>query len=607
MCGINGFNFIDRKLIKSMNNSLRHRGPDAGGILIKKGVSLGHRRLSIIDLSKKASQPMKYSHKGNEVVIVFNGEIYNFLEIKKELEKKGYKFKSHSDTEVILASYIEWGQECVKRFNGMWAFCVYDIKKNILFLSRDRIGKKPIYYHIDNKKFIFSSELKGILKHDINRGLSKEAIDLYFSLGFIPSPYSVYKNIFKIEARQNLIYDLKKKKVDKYYYYRYPEYAPKKDKTKLITEGKALLEEATKKRLISDVPLGAFLSGGLDSSAVVYFMKKEIGDKLNTFSIGFEGKYDESKEAKKIAKEFQTNHHHRYFHESDFKRILKEIFYYYDEPLADASIFPTFFLSEFAKKGLTVALSGDGGDEVFGGYPRYSIGRQMEFLREIPPILRKCFLAVIPKKRIPLVLKRFREGIRLSLLKKEELYSEAREEVYKPEVYKKLVLNKFSEALKLSKDNLTEAIIIMDRYFNTLADNYLVKVDRASMANSLEVRSPFLDYRLIEFASKIPVEHKSSLSQGKILFREMMKDILPREIVNKKKTGFTPPIEDWLLKSEYDKELKEALEKLYAKRLISGEWREFYLKEVFNNKEQLHKVYRVRLYLFYKWAKYWKI
>lgn len=602
MCGINGFNFQNRKIIEDMNDSIKHRGPDDSGVYSSKDLSLGQRRLSIIDISKKASQPMIFIHKGKKAIIVFNGEIYNFLEIKGELIKKGYTFKNKSDTEVILASYFEWGEDCVKHFNGMWAFCIYDLQKKILFLSRDRLGQKPIYYFHKKGKFIFSSEIKGILKHKVPKDFSQEAIDLYFTLGFIPAPYSIYKNINKLEARQSLIFDLRKKKIKKYYYYQYPKYNPEKNKKKLISEGKKLLEDAVKKRLIADVPLGAFLSGGLDSSSIVYFMQKNMRQKVNTFSIGFEGKYDESKEAKLVSNKFKTKHHHKYFAEKDFKKLLPKIFYYYDEPFADPSMFPMLFLSKFAREKLTVAISGDGGDEIFGGYPRHIKGRQLALLKKTPSLFRKLLLQLIPKSFPD---KGLREGLRLSLLNKDEIHSEVREDVYKPKIYKKLVQNKLRECLKLSKGNLAEAIILLDRYFSTLGDHFLVKVDRASMAASLEVRSPFLDYRMIEFASRIPVEYKTSLKQSKVLFRKMMKGILPKAVLTKKKQGFTPPIEKWILKPTYKKELEKAVKELTSKGILSKEWEEFFKNKVFKDKNKFFRLHKIRLYLFYQWFKYW--
>ena len=598
MCGINGFNFVNKRLIKQMNDSLKHRGPDAEGTFFDEKISLGHRRLAVIDLSKKANQPMSYSHKGKKAIIVYNGEIYNFKEIKEELIKKSYKFNSNSDTEVILASYLEWGTDCVNKFNGMWAFCIYDLNKKILFFSRDRLGQKPLYYFYDNKKFIFSSEIKGILKHKIKKELNQDAIDLYFSLGFIPAPYSIYKDIFKLEAGHNLLFDIEKKIIKKMKYFSPPKYNPIKNKKLLIKKTKQLIKDATKLRLLSDVPLGAFLSGGIDSPTIVHEMTKEIKKKkLHTFSIGFEGKYDESQLIKIVKNLFNTNHYHKYFNEKDFKKELKEIFFYFDEPFADPSMFPTLDLSKFARKKLIVSLSGDGGDEMFGGYPRYQMAAQIELLYKIPKIIRKKIL-VFTKGKI-------QEGIRVSLLPKEKIFSESRLKVYKPEIYKSLSEQKMKEMLDLSNGKLTEAIVLYDRYFQTLADNFLTKVDRASMAKSLEVRSPFLDYRFIKLSSKIPTKLKSSIKKNKILLRKIASSFLPTKIIKQKKTGFTPPIEKWLLKKEYKKELKSILEELYHKKIISQKWYEFYKNQAFNKTGVVYQNFLIKLFLFYYWFKYW--
>lgn len=600
MCGINGFNFVDKKLINSMNDSLKHRGPDDQGILLDKKdkISLGHRRLSIIDLSKKGKQPMTYSHKGHVVSIVFNGEIYNFKEIKKELIKKGHRFKSMSDTEVILASYLEWGKDCVKKFNGMWAFCIYDIKKQKLFLSRDRLGKKPLYYYFDGEKFIFSSEIKGILKHKIKLELNKDAVDLYFSLGFIPAPYSIYKKIQKLEQRQLLIFDLKKKIIKKEYYYEFPKFNPINNKSKLKKDFDDLLKDSIKLRMISDVPLGAFLSGGLDSSTIVNYAKK-FNENINTYSIGFEGKLDETPKINILKNHFHTKHHHKYFFEKDFESMLKDMFYYFDEPFSDYSMFPTRMLSKFAREKLTVSLSGDGGDEIFGGYPRYKMAHQMEFLRKIPPFIRKL-LMILPWKR-------FREGLRLSLLKKETFYSEAREDYYKPKITKDILSKKLRECLKKTDGNLVEAIRLMDIEFYTLPDNFLAKVDRSSMINSLEVRCPFLDYRLIEYSMKLPTKYKISMLKEKTFFREIISKILPQNIINQKKQGFTPPIGEWMEKKYYQKKLANILKKLSSENIISKDWKKFYLKEILQKNSIVANNYKIRLFLFNKWAEYWKI
>ncbi len=602
MCGINGFNFVNRKILKQMNNSLKHRGPDAEGIFFNEQVSLGHRRLSVIDVSKKGSQPMTYTNKKKSATIVFNGEIYNFKEIKKELISKNYKFKSNSDTEVILASYLEWGFDCVNKFNGMWAFCIYDKQRNILFLSRDRLGQKPLYYYFDKEKFIFSSEIKGILKHKVKKEFSKDAINLYFSQGFIPSPYSIYKNIYKLEARQNLKFNIKKNTLEKNYYFNYPEYRPIYDKKRLIRESRELIKSATKYRLIADVPTGAFLSGGIDSSTIVSEIVRDLGKRhLTTYSIGFDGKYDETPYVEIMRKTLNVKHSHKYFQEKDFKEILKKIFYFYDEPLCDPSMLPTFMLSKFARESLTVALSGDGGDEVFGGYPRHKMASQMELIRKLPISLRKILIKLFAFKKV----EKLSEGLRLSLLPKEEFFSEARSDIYKPEIYKQLSKKNFRECLKLAKGDLTEATILMDRYFNTMGDNYLAKVDRASMAFSLEVRSPFLDYRFLKYASKIPSKWKASKFNEKILLKKIVKNLIPDEIINRKKRGFTPPIEEWLMKDTYQTKLDNALDDLFDKKIIDGKWVEFYKKRVLGKNDQIAKTYQMRLFLFYEWWQYW--
>lgn len=599
MCGINGFNFIDKKALKKMNDSLIHRGPDAEGKFydINKKVSLGHRRLSIIDLSKSGNQPMAYNHKKKKAVIVFNGEIYNFKEIKKELSDKGYEFKSNSDTEVILASYLEWGENCVKKFNGMWAFCIYDMHKKILFLSRDRTGKKPLYYFYDGKKFIFSSEIKGLLKHKINKEINRDAIDLYFSLGFIPSPFSIYNNIYKIEARQNLVFDIKSCNLKKEYYYEWPKYSPDNNADKLKEEIENIITDSTKKRMIADVPLGAFLSGGLDSSTVVNFAK-HFNEDINTYSVGFEGKYDETPNIKILVDKFKTKHHHKYFTENDFNKILKNIFYYYDEPFSDPSMFPTIFLSKFSREKLTVSLSGDGGDENFGGYPRYKTANRLEILRKIPESLRKIAIKIMPVNKI-------REGLKLSLFSKEKFYSEARSNFYKPEITKEILESNMRKALEFSGGNLIEAVRRMDIEFYTLPDNFLTKVDRASMANSLEVRCPFLDYRLLEYSMKIPSEYKTNLYGDKRLFKKIIKKFLPRKIIRGKKKGFTPPISSWMEKEEYRRELNKMLIELHERKILSENWVKFYKKQILEKNSLVENNYKLRLFLFYKWHEYW--
>jgi len=421
MCGINGFNWDEKELVESMNDVIKHRGPDGNGTYTSNLVSLGHVRLAIIDLTEKGKQPMEYEYNGRKIIIIHNGEIYNFLELRKKLEEKGYKFKSNTDTEVILASYLEYGENCVNKFNGMWAFCIYDVDKKILFLSRDRFGKKPLYYYFDGNRFIFSSEIKGILVHNIEKKLSNEAINLYFVLpysGFIPSPYSIYQNIKKLQPRKNIVFDLEKKELKLNNYYDFPEYNPRDNKEELIKIGREILDDATRLRLISDVPVGAFLSGGLDSSSVVGTMAKYVDlSKLHTFSIGFEGEYDETNYMNRVVEHYGTNHHHKYFGINDFFGLIEKdnIYHYYDEPFGDYSMFPTYEISKFAKKYVGVSLSGDGGDEMFGGYNAHRRAAQLQFMGKIPKFMRNIIYNLIPDDKSFGSSWQLKKGLKLSL------------------------------------------------------------------------------------------------------------------------------------------------------------------------------------------------
>jgi len=604
MCGINGFNFRDKDVIREMNASIKHRGPDNEDSFVNDSVSLGHQRLAIIDLSKEGNQPMGYSHDNSSATIVYNGEIYNFKEIKKELEGSGHKFKSNSDTEVILASYLEWGTDCVKKFNGMWAFCIYDSQKNIFFLSRDRLGQKPLYYFFNEEKFIFSSELKGILKHDMGLHLKREAIDLYFSLGFIPSPYSIYENIFKVEAAQNVILKLDKKTIHKEKYFEYPSYSPIYNKKKLKEEFDRLFEDASKLRLISDVPLGAFLSGGIDSSLVVKKLEFLLEDKkLSTFSIQMKAS-DDAKYVEIFKKQADLQNKVKTFEEKDLNELMPKIFYYYDEPFADYSMFPSYDLSEMTSKKITVALSGDGADEFFGGYGHYNTVAKIALLKKIPRILRNFLITIIPDSKKTKLL---REGIKVSLHSSKDIFAESMTEIYKPEIYKKITSKKMEECLEISKGDLVEAAILFDRYFKTMGDNFLCKVDRASMANSLEVRSPFLDYRFIEYASKIPSKWKANKFSTKILLKEMIKGTLPEEIINRKKEGFnSSELEKMILRRKSPEELKNIVLNLFDKSIISKEWKEFYIRKIIPSNDPSNNKFKIRVILFYDWLLRWE-
>ncbi|MFA5333258.1 MAG: asparagine synthase (glutamine-hydrolyzing) [Candidatus Nanoarchaeia archaeon] len=591
MCGINGFNFSNNKIITNMNLILKHRGPNGKGTYVDKDVSLGQVRLSILDLSNAGKQPMNYKHKNIEVEIVFNGEIYNYVEIKDELLKKGYLFKSNSDTEVITAAYIEYGEECVKKFNGMWAFVIYDKNKKLLFCSRDRFGVKPFYYYFKDKKFIFSSELKGILEHkqcNINRfeNIDKKALDLYFTLGFIPSPYTIYNSVFKLPQGNNLIFDIKKKNIIIKKYYDLPKYKPIKNKNQLLNEGKSLLENAVKIRMRSDVPIGAFLSGGLDSSSVVGLMRNftEL-KKLNTFSIGFENEFDETKYINIVKKFYKTKHQNYSFKNKDFEKWIDKFTFHFDEPFADYSLFPTFQVSKLAKKKVTVVLSGDGGDEIFGGYNIYKTPLIINLLKVIPINLRKKLEKIINIKKI-------KNMIQKSIKKKEDFYSNK----FDNKNYMFWTSKNLRYCLKKADNNLIEALRIYDILFNTLGDNYCTKVDRTSMAYAIEVRSPFLDYRFIEYSQKIPSRLKVNFNQTKIFMRELVKDIVPKEIINLKKHGFGAPISCWFKNLKFDSKSEKELKSI---KKISNYWYTFFKNR--ENNEELN----IRLFFFNKWGKKW--
>ena len=515
---------------------------------------------------------------------------------------KGYKFKTKTDTEVVLASYIEWGQKCVLRFNGMWAFCIWDQNKNIFFLSRDRLGQKPLYYYNHKEKFIFSSEIKGILKHNIQPKINQDAVDLFFSMGFIPSPISIYENINKLEAGNSMIVNLKSAKIKMKQYWNPPIYKPTYNKKQLLSEFKDVLKDSVSLRMIADVEVGAWLSGGIDSSSIVEEMIRQK-KKLRTYSLGFREGIDESKNIKCMVKYLGVDNKHEYFDKQDFQDSIGKIFNFYDEPFSDTSIFPTFKISKATKKDLTVVLTGDGGDEIFGGYTPHKVAAQLSLLRKIPKPLRRLMLKYLkPKSR---KFRRLKEGIQLSLLKKEDIMSEARSNFYKPEVYKRITKKWFKKSLRLANGNLIEAFILYDRYFATLSDNYLCKVDRASMAHSLEARSPFLDHRFVELSSKIPTKWKTNGIQTKILMKEALKSRLPEQIIKGKKRGFSPPVETWTKEASFENEIKERYAKLKKLKIISSEWIEF-LDKIFESKVNDYDRFKVRIYLFYEWLKKWK-
>ena len=634
MCWINWFLTLQdddteviTSILSSMNKAIQHRWPDdTWTYVIKKSnhtCALAQVRLSIIDLSASWHQPMIFDkswwasnektkiHTQDTLSIVFNWEIYNYQELKDMLLKKGYVFTTKTDTEVILASYLEWGESCVHHFNWFWAIGIYDSRDQSLFCSRDRLWVKPFYYYCDWQHFIFSSEIKWILSYPNisivhNDNIDTEAVDFYLTTGYIPAPWTIYKNIKKLEAGHTLHVSSTWWNIVAHTnrWYSIPPYAPIHDKELLIAEWKQLLEESVKIRMFTaDVPVGAFLSGWLDSSSVVAEMTKRVEkSKLNTFSVWFEGKYDETPYITIVKEAFATNHHHAYFTESDFEQLLDTISYYYDEPFWDYSNFPTTFVSMQAKKEVTVSLSGDGGDEIFWWYMMHQVAVQMEYIRKIPLFFRKILYTLIPKtgNNLSLVSK-LKEALRVSFFPKEMFYAQIGwSTLYKPEIYKQWTTEKMTYLLQKTGGNYVQAIIDFDLLFNTLADNFLTKVDRASMSQALEVRSPFLDRRRIERARKVPTKRKVTLRNTKILMREIIKDIVPESITHREKKWFTPPIDKRILQDTYSKQFSSYLDVLYTNKIISSEWKSFYEKNVLINNNTVYNVYKIKLLLLYK-------
>lgn len=561
MCGINGIISKDRlniETIQLMNKQIYHRGPDEEGIYQSDKVMLGIRRLSIIDL-EEGSQPIY--NENNSMVIVFNGEIYNYQHLKNQLIERGHKFRTDSDTEVILHLYEEKGENCLQDLNGMFVFAIYDMVKQEIFIARDRLGKKPLYYCFIDNHFIFSSELKSILKvFPERRSLSPQAIELYFSLTFIPAPYTIFQDIYKLEPAYFMKVDLNLKyKISSYWSLqsvieRENEIDDYDNYKKTI---KDILYNSVELRMIADVPLGAFLSGGIDSSIVVGLMSEISSKKIRTFTIGHKFKaYDESKNAEQTAKHFATDHHVFFIDDDRYLEILDKVINNFDEPFADSSALPTYLVSEFARREVKVVLTGDGGDEIFGGYNRYLIFYYLKKYLIIPSILRKLLIRPLTNF-LPTTTGMSRTFSKVKKVVNNEGVSAfdqyyylqrmgySEEELIR--IFKRRESLGFARSLSLAKFEEVNTRSIYDKIFYTdivigLEGDMLVKVDRTTMLNSLEARCPFLDYRLIEYAFTIPDQYKINRGRLKYILKDTFKYLLPQEIYHQPKRGFELPI-----------------------------------------------------------------
>jgi len=561
MCGINGIvdfknnlNKIDiRNIINNFNKSISHRGPDGHGCEVIDNIGLGHTRLSIIDLSKNGKQPMY--DKNNNVLISYNGEVYNFLDLKNQYLTNDIFF-SNSDTEVILKLYSSLGiEKLIKEINGMYAFCILDRNKKKIFLSRDKIGKKPLYYYFDDEYVIWSSELKSFKYSPIKNRLSinDEAIRNYFDVGYIPAPLSIFKNVYKLLPGETIEIDLNRKTKKNFFF----EIKNESYNCNLenINNLEKTLEDAVKIRTISDVPYGVFLSSGIDSSLVASILAKIKNTKISSFSIGLKNNYlDESRLSKKIAQNLGLDHNELIINETDLINTIPRMIDTYSEPFADSSQIPTYILSEFSRKKITVALSGDGGDEIFGGYNRYLYFQKYNYLLRFIFILNKINILSSP------ILKTVTEKIKKKFPLKESVYKFDSLSQMKniQDYYKKMVIQ--SNAVnKIYKNNVDYNIFYLkgpidNDYLkmmqikdinNYLPDDILTKVDRASMAHGLEVRCPLLDKRLHKFVG-IDNNLKISNNNGKFLLRKILSKYLDINLISKKKMGFAIPLHRWL-------------------------------------------------------------
>jgi asparagine synthase (glutamine-hydrolysing) len=569
MCGIvgilnlNGTVEVNRSLLNDMNQIQIHRGPDEGNLHIENHVGLGHRRLSIIDLAS-GQQPL--ANEDNSIFVTYNGEIYNYLALKKELLQLGHHFKTNSDTEVIVHAWEQWGESCVKHFRGMFAFAIWDRNQQVLFLARDRLGIKPLHYAILNDRyFIFASELKALYLHpDLKKEIDPFAVQDYFTLGYIPDPKTIYKEIRKLAPGNMLLVSLSKptKFVQKSYWDVSFEEKITATEPEVAEELVARIKEAIEIRLVAEVPLGAFLSGGVDSSTVVALMAELMNEPVNTCAIGFDQKnYDETTYASMVAKHCQTKHYQQQVNSNDFS-LLDKLADIYDEPFADSSALPTYQVCGLAKKRVTVALSGDGGDEILAGYRRQRFHVHEEKIRSIfPYFIRKpvfgCLGKVYPKLDSAPQFLRAKTTLQALARDSVEAYMhsvsinsfEDRNQLFSAQLKQQLQgyqsVEVFREhASKLASEHPLSIIQYLD-IKTYLPCDILTKVDRVSMHHSLEVRVPLLDHKLIEWISMLPPDIKLKGSEGKYILKKALEPYLPHEVLYRKKMGFSVPLADW--------------------------------------------------------------
>ena len=618
MCGITGYlGQGNEEILRRMTDSLRHRGPDDKGFYFNDNIGLGHRRLSIIDLNT-GHQPI--SNEDKTIQLIFNGEIYNFIELRKDLEKKGHQFQTNTDTEVMVHLYEEKGEDFLKELNGMFAIALWDERKKKLILARDRMGQKPLYYSLINNTLIFGSELKSLFHHPlIKKDIDFNSLNKYLIYEYIPTPQTIIKNVNKLEPGHFLVYQNKELKKSSYWNIQFNQL---KNQRNYLTKFEKLLEDAVKKRLISDVPLGIFLSGGIDSSTIAYYAQKNSLKKIKTFSIGFEDKsFDESNYANQVAKFLDTEHYHQNCSPVDLLDLIDDIAEINDEPFADASIIPTYLLSKFTRQKVTVALGGDGGDELLAGYPTFQAAKFAKIYRYLPKSIRNAFQKtanLLPISHnnfsFDFKVKKTLSGYEYPLEIQNQIWLGAftpqeNKNIFSSEISNQINFNQsfseISQFIEQTKNELLENRIIYLYLKQYLADDILIKADKASMAVSLEVRAPFMDYRLVEFINSLPYNLKLKGWTTKYALKELMKDKLPRNIVNRSKKGFGVPVAKWI-----NNELKDFTFDLLNEQTIKkqGIFNYSEVKKILSehlNKKADHRKKLWTLLMFQQWYRKW--
>ncbi|QOG12078.1 asparagine synthase (glutamine-hydrolyzing) [Arcobacter sp. FWKO B] len=629
MCRIVGFidknkEYSKKEVLVAMRDTMISGGPDDAGQYIDSNIALGHRRLSIIELSKLGHQPM--ISEDENYIISYNGEVYNHEEVRKELIQNGYIFKSHSDTEVILKSFIQWKEKCLDKFHGMFSFVIYSKKEKTLFIARDRVGVKPLYFYKTEDIFLFSSEIKAFHKHpSFDKKLSYEGLSQYLKYSYIPAPYTIFEDCYKLEPGHYMNVNIETLDIDKKCYWDPQTFydMPKLDIS--YEEAKEKLEEILTKsfelRMVSDVPIGMFLSGGIDSSTLLALLSKDKKREIKTFTIGFEeNEFNEAVFAKEYAKHLGTEHHEHYLSKQDSLDIIPKLPDIWDEPFADASQIPTYLVSKFTKAHVTVSLSADGGDELFFGYPKYWLTKnrvktieKYKGLFSIASLLSDDILVKVGHK--------LNIGDKLlktkKLLKKEgSIYANAfdiGQHIYTEHYQDKMFNKKFEKDIKnnfkqFENANISdeEKMLLVD--FKTyLPDDILTKVDRATMAVSLEGREPFLDQDIFEFVARLPFAYKYKDGVTKRILREILYKYIPKEMVERPKMGFGIPLETWcredkrLSKLVKEQLSKERIEKdgIFDYEVIGGE-----LERYFNGEKiSFNKIWT--LFMFQMWYERW--